>query len=190
MTLGKMIGWAGAALGTMRAAVGEYRLRSQMLADHPGLHLGKCVDIRSPHRLKLGKNVILETGVVLHCGGFDWSGGGGGIALGDDCFVGPNCVLFGAGGISLGAKSMLSPGVVIASHGHRYDRPEMPMRDLPSEFKPVVLEENVWVGSNATILFGVTIGAGSVIGAGAVVTKDVPPRSVALGTPARVAKQL
>ena len=177
MRPGRAIGWATAAVRTVRAAVGEYRFRSQLLAEHPGLHLGRWVDIRSPDRLKLGKNVILETGVILHCGGFDWSGGGGGIALGDGCFVGPNCVLFGAGGISMGARSMLSPGVVIASHGHRYGRSETPMRDQPSEFKPVVLEENVWVGSNATILFGVTIGAGSVIGAGAVVTRDVPAGS-------------
>ena len=110
--------------------------------------------------------------------------------MGESCYIGPNCVLFGAGGISVGAKSMLSPGVVIASHGHRSNAPDTPMRDLPSEFKPVVLEGNVWVGSNATILLGVTIGAGSVIGAGAVVTRDLPPRSLALGIPARVVKQL
>lgn len=55
---------------------------------------------------------------------------------------------------------------------------------------PIVLGKNVWVGSNATILQGVTIGDNSVIGAGAVITKDVPADSVAVGVPAKVVKAI
>ena len=111
MTLGKMISWPMAATMAMRAAVGEYRFRRRLLATHQGLHLGQWVEIRSPDRLRLGRDVTIETGVILHCGGFNWSDEAGGITLGDSCYVGPNCVLFGAGGISLGANSMLSPSV-------------------------------------------------------------------------------
>ena len=85
---------------------------------------------------------------------------------------------------------MLSPGVVVTSHGHRIDQPETPMHDLPSIFETVVIHENVWVGSNATILPGVTIGERCVIGAGAVVTRDVPAHSLAVGVPARVVRQI
>ena len=170
--------------------VGEHRFRSQLLAKYEGLRLGKYVDVRSPDRLKLGRNATIETGVLLHCGGFDWSDHEGGITIGNDCYIGPNCVLFGAGGISVGAKSMLSPGVVVTSHGHRIDQAETPMHDLPSIFETVVIHENVWVGSNATILPGVTIGERCVIGAGAVVTRDVPPHSLAVGVPARVVRQI
>lgn len=180
----------GLLLETLRELVGEKRFRRQMMAKHPGLSLGRGVEIRSPDRLVLGRNVAIDRNVLLHCGGMVWCNNGGGIRLGDDVFIGPNCVLFGAGGIELGTKSMLSPGVVVASHGHASDQPTVPMRDLPSVFAPVVIEENVWVGSNATILPGVTIGAGTVIGAGAVVTGDIPPRSLALGVPARVVRQI
>jgi len=55
---------------------------------------------------------------------------------------------------------------------------------------PIVLEENVWLGSRVIVLRGVTIGAHSVIGAGSVVTKDIPPRSVAVGLPARVVRSI
>ena len=154
MTLWKMVDWPVSAARAMRAMVGEHRFRSQLLAKYEGLRLGKYVDVRSPDRLKLGRNATIETGVLLHCGGFDWSDHEGGITIGNDCYIGPNCVLFGAGGISVGAKSMLSPGVVVTSHGHRIDQPETPVHDLPSIFETVVIHENVWVGSNATILPG------------------------------------
>jgi galactoside O-acetyltransferase len=52
-----------------------------------------------------------------------------------------------------------------------------------------VIERNVWIGANATILPGVRVGHGSVVGAGAVVARDVPPLSVVLGVPARVARE-
>ena len=60
----------------------------------------------------------------------------------------------------------------------------------PPSAKPVVVEDDVLIGANVVVLEGVTIGKGSVVGAGAVVTKDIPPYSVATGIPARVIKQI
>lgn len=60
----------------------------------------------------------------------------------------------------------------------------------PSDVAPVVIEDDVWIGTNCMVLKGVTIGRGAVIAAGAVVTKDVPPFTVAAGNPARVIKQI
>src|SRR5215471_3735623 len=79
--------------------VGEQRLRSRLLKQAEGLHLGKGVEIRSPERLRLGKGVMIDSHVLLHCGGMEWSGGDGWIHIGDDSYIGPNSVLFGAGGI-------------------------------------------------------------------------------------------
>ncbi|HEX7757448.1 MAG TPA: DapH/DapD/GlmU-related protein, partial [Niabella sp.] len=56
--------------------------------------------------------------------------------------------------------------------------------------QPVTIGNNVWVGGNATILPGVTIGDNCVIGAGSVVTKDIPANSLAVGNPARVIRQI
>jgi acetyltransferase-like isoleucine patch superfamily enzyme len=69
---------------------------------------------------------------------------------------------------------------------HRADRCDMPINDQPVVIDPVIIEDDVWIGLNAVILQGVTIGRGSIVGAGAVVNRSIPPWSVAVGVPARV----
>jgi acetyltransferase-like isoleucine patch superfamily enzyme len=120
----------------------------------------------------------------------EWSGGRGGITIGDDTYVGPKAVLFGAGGIDLGGQVLISPGVVITSHQHSFTRVDQAIGEQPVEFAAVVIEDNVWIGSNATILPGVNIGTGTVVGAGAVVTRSLPRRVLSAGVPARVVRDL
>lgn len=174
----------------LRRLAGERRLAEDLIREHEGLSLGRGVEIRSPARLRLGKRVTIENGVLLHCGGMEWSGGRGGIAIGDDTYVGPKAVLFGAGGIDLGVRVLISPGVVISSHQHSFTRVDQAIGLQPVEFGAVVIEDNVWIGSNATILPGVSIGAGTVVGAGAVVTRSLPRRVLSAGVPARVVRDL
>ena len=78
--------------------------------------------------------------------------------------------------------------VVITSHQHTFTERGSDIRSQPIEFAPVVIERDVWIGANATILPGVRMGEGSVAGAGAVVTRDVAPGAVVLGVPARVSR--
>jgi acetyltransferase-like isoleucine patch superfamily enzyme len=170
----------------LRALVADRRSRSQMLRRSPGARIARGVEIRTPDRLTLGAGVVIDSGVMLHCGGMEWSPPDGGISIGARSYIGPNSVLFGAGGIELGEAVQVSPGVVITSHQHTFERSDVDMRDQPIEFARVVIERDVWIGANATILPGVRIGAGTVVGAGAVVTADLPARVVALGVPARV----
>ncbi|WP_122263015.1 acyltransferase [Ornithinimicrobium cerasi] len=94
--------------------------------------------------------------------------------------------------IRIGDHVMFGPGVTIRGGNHRFDlvgRYIDTVSDAekrPEDDPGVVIEDDVWVGGNATILGGVTVGRGSVIGASAVVTKDVPSYSIVGGNPAKV----
>jgi acetyltransferase-like isoleucine patch superfamily enzyme len=168
-----------------RDAAGRARVCRELEARAPGVKLHRSVEVRSPDRLTLGPHVHVDRGVLLHCGGMAWSVPDAGIALGEHCYVGPNCVLFGGGGIELHAAVLVAPGVVIASHQHTFELAGIDIREQPLDFGRVVIERDVWIGANATILPGVRIGTGTVVGAGAVVSRDLPARVLALGVPAR-----
>lgn len=88
--------------------------------------------------------------------------------------IGPNCTI----------------GTYVILMDNDFHRLEPERRQERPESAPIILEENVWLGARVIVLRGVTIGTGSVIGAGSVVTRDVPPRSVAAGVPANLIKQL
>lgn len=94
--------------------------------------------------------------------------------------------------IRIGSDVMFGPEVTIRGGNHRFDVPGMPMRSVTEDMKRpeddlgVVIEDDVWIGTRAIILHGVRIGRGSVVGAGSVVTRSIPPFSIAAGVPARV----
>lgn len=89
----------------------------------------------------------------------------------------------------------IGDGVRIAAHcmiiagNHRFADTSKTIHGQGVEPRNITIEDNVWIGGSVNILAGVTIGHGSIIGAGSVVTKDIPPMSIAVGTPAKVIKQ-
>ena len=91
-----------------------------------------------------------------------------------------------AGGVRIGDGCQIGHNVVFATLNHFLE----PEKRKKTYSAPIVLGKNVWIGSNATILQGVTIGDNAVIGAGAVVTGDIPADTVAVGVPARVVKHI
>lgn len=99
-----------------------------------------------------------------------------------------NCVILDTSPVSIGANAFIAPGVCIACAGHSIDPVQRSMGVGTSA--PITIEDNVWIGANATICGGVTIGEVSVIGAGSVVTKDVPAGVVAAGNPCRVLRPI
>jgi acetyltransferase-like isoleucine patch superfamily enzyme len=118
------------------------------------------------------------------------------ITVGDNVTLGVRPTLLATRStIRIGNNVMFGPGVTVRGGNHRFDVVGTPIRAITDEMKRpeddpgVVIEDDVWVGGGATILGGVTVGRGSVIGGSAVVTKDVPPYSIAVGNPARVVKQ-
>lgn len=108
------------------------------------------------------------------------------IAFGRRIFINAGCTFQDQGGVTIGDDSLIGHNVVIATLNHDL----APNRRGDMHPRPVVIGRNVWVGSNATILPGVTIGDDAVIGAASVVTKDVPAGSIAVGSPARVVRSV
>jgi acetyltransferase-like isoleucine patch superfamily enzyme len=89
--------------------------------------------------------------------------------------------IWALGGVTIGDDTLIASHVAITSLTHD-PRAELFSASLQS--RPIVIGRNVWIGTHAVILPGVTIGDGAIIGAGAVVTKDVAPRTVVVGIPA------
>ena len=109
-----------------------------------------------------------------------------GVTLEDDVVINAFTHIFGGGGVHIGARTLISTGCSIASITHSE---RIATRRHGIEL-PVTIEEDCWLGTGAIVLPGVRVGRGSIIGAGAVVTKDIPPLSLAVGVPARVVRQI
>lgn len=110
-----------------------------------------------------------------------------GIRVGRRVFINQNCTLYALAGIDIGDNVMIGPNVSIITSGH----PVEPSRRYAQLVgKPVAIKDNVWIAAGVTIIGGVTVGENSVIAAGAVVTRDVPPNSLAGGNPAKVIRSL
>ena len=90
------------------------------------------------------------------------------------------------GGITLADNVLVGPNATIISVNHPLD----PQKRHEVEMKPVLIDENAWLGANSTILPGVTVGKNAVVAAGAVVTKDVPANTVVAGVPAKIIKEI
>lgn len=108
------------------------------------------------------------------------------IKIGKDVFVNSGCCFQDQGGVTLGDGCLVGHNVVFATLDHDI-RPE---RRGDMTAAPIVVGKDVWIGAHATILKGVTIGDGAIVAAGAVVTRDVPPNTIAAGVPARVVKTI
>ena len=105
------------------------------------------------------------------------------IRVGERFYANAGCVILDCAAVSIGDRVLLGPGVQIYAATHPLDPAERAAGWESA--KPVTIGDDVWVGGGAILLPGVTVGAGSVIGAGSVVTRDVPPGTVAAGNPCR-----
>lgn len=108
-----------------------------------------------------------------------------GVVIGENCVIDRDCVLDGRGGIKIGNHVNLAPEVMILTASHDPDDAD----GFRGVYKPVVVEDYVWIATRSLILPGVHIGAGAVIGAGSVVTKDVEAGMIVAGNPARVIRK-
>lgn len=128
----------------------------------------------------VGRRVVFYPGL--------WIMPGKGLRIGDDVDLALDVVITTGGGVTIGERTLIGYRTCVLSANHAI--PPKPERifGAGSEPRPVVIERDVWIGCNCTILPGVTIGEGAVVAAGSVVTKDVPAYAVVAGVPARVIK--
>ncbi len=106
--------------------------------------------------------------------------------IGSWVFVNNNTIFSTPHGITIGNYVMIGTGCLFASVHHSFDHWETPMIFQKPEIRPIVIEDDVWIGANVTVVGGVRVGRGAVVAAGAVVTKDVEQYAIVGGVPAKL----
>ena len=109
-------------------------------------------------------------------------------SMGDDFFANSNLVILDAAPVTFGDHVFVGPNCGFYTAGHPLD---IALRNQGLEYaRPITVGSNVWIGGNVCVMPGVTIGDGCVIGAGSVVTRDIPPHTLAVGNPCRPVRGL
>jgi acetyltransferase-like isoleucine patch superfamily enzyme len=148
------------------------------------VHIDRYARVRSvdrSNRIRLGDRVRIGCHVELKVHSAD----GGHIEIGEDTLIGSYSCLSGRF-IKIGKDCLISPYVGIFANNHVFLDPMRPIREQGHTYQGIEIEDDCWLGTGVKVMDGVKIGRGSVIGAGAVVTKDIPPYSIAVGVPAKV----
>ncbi len=153
------------------------------------LQIGDCVNLvrnvriscnGQNNKINLANFVSLDRGVDLK------AQRGVQIYIGDRTYIGPYTCISGFGNIRIGKDCLIASHSSIYAHNHVFSNPNTTINRQGFVAKGIVIEDDCWIGTGVRVVDGVNIGKGSVIGAGAVVTKDIPPYSVAVGVPAKV----
>ena len=132
-------------------------------------------------RFWLGKKSVIESYCCIN-------NAVGDVTIGDYTRIGIHCTVIGP--VCIGNHVNLAQGITVTALNHNFADTNSMIDEQGISTKPVIIDDDVWIGANAVILPGVTIGRHVVVAAGAVVTKDVPPYSLVAGVPAKVIKQL
>ena len=132
-------------------------------------------------RFWLGKKSVIESYCCIN-------NAVGDVTIGNHTRIGIHCTVIGP--VCIGNHVNLAQGITVTALNHNFEDTTKRIDEQGISTKPVVIGDDVWIGANAVILPGVTIGRHVVVAAGAVVTKDVPDNCVVGGVPAKVIKQL
>ena len=114
------------------------------------------------------------------------------VIIGSDTRINHNTLITGGhdkAKVIIGNKVLIGPNVCFFASNHNYELLDIPIRDQGYYEADIVVEDDVWIGAGCVVTAGVTIGKGSIIGSGSVVTRSIPPYSVAVGSPAKVIKK-
>lgn len=171
-----------------------------------GVQFGRNVALRHPAKMRIGTGTAVDDDCLLDArgtreGGFvlgervlvaracliQSKSDAGTVEIGDECNIGGQSTITSTGGIRLGRHVLIAGQCYIGGGRYRTEDPDVPIMHQGLYSRgPVVIGDGVWLGAGVSVIDGVEVGDGAVVGAGSVVTKDVPPRAIALGVPARV----
>ncbi|MGP1449624.1 MAG: acyltransferase [Wolinella sp.] len=179
----KLVWILKARLKGSKVALGTY------IKNPKGINIGKkcfiardcSLDASSGGRIDIGDGAILNRSVHLNAYR-------GEIIIGDGSEVNNLTIINGTGCVCIGSDVLIGPNVQMISYAHNFNDVDTVIKAQGIEKSRIDIGDGCWIGASSVILHGVRIGEHSIIGAGAVVTKDVPPYSVAVGVPARVIK--
>jgi acetyltransferase-like isoleucine patch superfamily enzyme len=129
-----------------------------------------------------GERCILDRHLTVECAGE--------LLVGARTIFGHHCTIGANESVQIGPNCLIAEMVSIRDSDHATAEKTLPYRDQGHVTAPVVIGRNVWLGSKVVVIRGVTIGDNAVVGAGAVVTRDIPPDTLAVGVPARVVRHV
>ena len=128
--------------------------------------------------LNFGDYVTISRGVMIRPSSYYGGDYGIGLTMGEHSSIGPYGYVGCSGRITIGKNVMFGPKCSLFAENHVFSNKDISIKSQGVQQKGITIEDDCWIGSNVTILDGVTIGKGSVIGAGTLVTKDIPAGSV------------
>ena len=145
------------------------------------LHEGVRISCRGQNgKVSLGNKVCIDRGVDLRIHH------GGQTIIGNNTYIGPYTCISGYGNIEIGNDCLIASHSAIYAHNHTFSNPDKKINEQGFTVQGIKIGDDCWLGNGVKVVDGVSIGKGCVIGAGAVVTKDIPPYSIAVGVPAKV----
>ena len=148
---------------------------------HSVIHSSVRMDTPPYRKFSLGDYSVIESFACIN-------NAVGDVIIGNYTRIGLHNTIIGP--VTIGHHVNLAQGITVTALNHKFENPDIRIDEQGVSTKPVVIGNDIWVGANAVILPGITIGDHSVIAAGAIVTKDVPPHSLVAGVPAKVIKQI
>ena len=148
---------------------------------HAVIHRSARMDTPPYRKFSLGDYSVIESFSCIN-------NAMGDVIIGDHTRVGLHNTIIGP--VTIGDHVNLAQGITVTALNHNFADTDKRIDEQGVSTIPVVIEDDIWIGANAVVLPGVTIGHHSVVAAGAVVTKDVPPHSLVAGVPAKIIKQI
>ena len=194
---------AQARAGALGLALRKALYPALLGACGPNVVFGQNVALRHPHKIRIGRNVVVDDNCLLDAKGESNRGitigdgvfigrntilscKDGDITLADGANIGFNCEIFSASRVEIGERVLMAAYTYVVGGDHDFSDPTKSVVEQTRTSAGVTIGAGAWIGAGAKLLDGISVGERAIIGAGAVVRESVPAFAVAVGVPARI----